>query len=82
MASWNYGDTWKLIDWSAITFADGSQEAFVIGSSFDSVLVGSGYSWDLTKLYADGTITVVPEPGRMMLVLVGFCFMLARRRRK
>ncbi|WP_425509998.1 PEP-CTERM sorting domain-containing protein [Verrucomicrobium spinosum] len=24
----------------------------------------------------------MPEPGRMMLVLVGFCFMLARRRRK
>lgn len=82
IASWAYGDTWKLFDWAGVTFAEGSQQEFTIGSSFDAVLQGSGYFWDLSKLYTDGTITVVPEPGRMVLLLLGFSFMLVRRRRK
>ncbi|WP_081888048.1 autotransporter-associated beta strand repeat-containing protein [Verrucomicrobium sp. BvORR034] len=81
LTNWVAGDAWQLFDWSGLSSPPVSG-SFVLGTSFTTILLGTGKEWDLSRLYVDGSISIAPEPGRMMLVLVGFCFMLARRRRK
>ncbi|MCX5653456.1 MAG: PEP-CTERM sorting domain-containing protein [Planctomycetota bacterium] len=44
--------------------------------------LGSGLSWDTSDLYTSGTITVVPEPATLALVLVGAAATVLRRRPK
>ena len=81
VANWAFGDSWKLIDWSGVTFTGGSQTSFTLGTSFDTVLQGTGYQWDFTKLYTEGVVSIAPEPGRFILLLLGGMSLLLRRRR-
>ena len=84
-ASFNVGDTWKLIDWAGIvptsTFSNltGTFSSNVV----DLPNLGSGRFWDISQLYTTGTIIVaVPEPGRLLLVLLGLLALGWRRRRR
>lgn len=81
ITDWMAGDSWQLFDWSGL-MAPPSDGAFVLGASFTTLLQGTGKEWDLSRLYLDGSISIAPEPGRMMLVLVGLCFLLGRRSRR
>jgi len=42
----------------------------------------SGHSWDLSQLYSHGTISVVPEPSGLLLVILAIGLMGVERRRK
>ena len=79
MTGWNEGDVWKLFDWSGLT------TPLVAGNEFEALdlpdISGSGYAWDLTDLYIGGTITVAPEPSRLMLLAFGLLVLTGRRRR-
>jgi hypothetical protein len=70
-----------LFDWTGVTNAPPAEGAFDLGSSFDDILSGTGFTWDFTDLYTGGTISIVPEPGRAVLILLGAGAMLLRRRR-
>ncbi len=84
------GDVFYLVDWATATtspFAGnfnagtGGVNGGVLG---DFVLpsLGAGGYWDTSAFTTYGVIAVVaPEPGRMMLLLVGLCFLVMRRRR-
>jgi fibronectin-binding autotransporter adhesin len=75
--SFSLGDTWDLFDWS--TTPDGT---FTINAS-DLPTLGAGLSWDTSDLLVGGSITVVPEPSRvLLLVFAGLATVMRRRRRK
>jgi autotransporter-associated beta strand protein len=81
------GDVFNLIDWSTV-----SANGFNVGGEFrggglvvDLALPDLGLSGLLydTRLFTTyGIIVVVPEPGRMTLLLLGLTALLGRRRRR
>jgi hypothetical protein len=83
-----WGDVFKLMDWSSV----GSGTAGSIGtpsssSAFDTandlVLpeLSSGLFWDTSAFASYGIVIIVPEPGRMVLMLFGLAALFLRRRR-
>ena len=88
--SFNVGDTFQLINWGGLvptgTFTN--LTVIAVGSTYsadfnDLPALGTGEYWNLANLYTQGTITVVvPEPGRLWLLLLGVLCMGWRRRRR
>lgn len=77
---WQEGDSWKLLDWSAVTATTKSSGDF---STLVMPELDPAYKW-LTSMTGEGyfiTIVAVPEPGRMVLLAAGLAGMLLRRRR-
>lgn len=55
-----------------------------IQGHFDNIQLPSlesGFSWDTSNLYTTGTLTVVPEPVTMSLLVIGGLAMLRRQKR-
>ncbi len=89
------GDSFTLMEWTGVlslngwstgtNLRDGSTDN---GSQFDlPSLFGSGFVWDISTLNNGATggslvITVVPEPGRAFLAVLGLAGCLLRRRRR
>ncbi|MEI6536555.1 MAG: PEP-CTERM sorting domain-containing protein, partial [Verrucomicrobiaceae bacterium] len=73
------GDTWLLADWNGLTHS----VAFTTITALPTL--GSGLAWDIqssqTNFNTYGTITVVPEPSRAVLMLFGVAALVMRRRR-
>lgn len=83
--SWTAGSSWKLFDWYGLTTsfdnlpADGSTQGNPLYLPDLSTL---GLSWDWSQLYTNGTLAIIaPEPGRAMLLILGFVLTLLRRSR-
>lgn len=85
-----YGQIFNLLDWTTVagtsfstnlglSLRDGSGDA-LLDLDLPS-LSGTGLVWDTSFFASDGILVVVPEPGRMMLLLVGMVFAATRRRR-
>ncbi len=68
-------ETFTILNWSGTLTGTFSQI-----NAFDP---GSGLSWDFDNLYVDGTISVIPEPAGVALLLGGFIALavVLRRRR-
>jgi len=88
------GQSFNLIDWmnlSSITFNSrfnaGSYTGFIVGNGDDTLgfdlpdLSGVGLAWDISSFTADGTIVIVPEPSRALLLMLGMVGLFLRRRR-
>lgn len=84
------GQIFNLLDWSALVTTDFS--GFDAGlnyrdgtgddaSQFNLPALSAGLFWDVSQFTTSGVIVVVPEPGRMLLLLLGLTACLARRRR-
>ena len=72
------GDRWDLFDW-VTSIPVGT---FTINPATDLPALSGDRTWDLSDLYAGGTITVlVPEPSRMALLLLAGVAVALRRRR-
>lgn len=90
--------TFNLLDWanlSTVTFASrysaASYSGYLLGNGDDNQgfdlpdISGSGYAWDISHFTSDGTIStvsIVPEPARMLLMfggLLGACLRRSRR---
>ncbi len=89
------GEVFNLVDWNAMiaanfggfnlgtNFRDGSQDN---GSQFDlpDISGSPGLAWDVSQFTTSGNIAIVslaPEPGRVMLLLLGLLWLPFRRRR-
>jgi len=91
--SFEVGDTWQLIDWSGLT-STGTSTINRVGTfsnltgdyvqSADlPTLSNISLYWNISNLYTTGYITVaVPEPGRMLLLVLGLLCLGWRRRRR
>ncbi|OYW57680.1 MAG: hypothetical protein B7Z31_09360 [Rhodobacterales bacterium 12-65-15] len=85
-------ETFNLIDWSGLssdpTFASQfTFTGFLIGNGDEAPgldlpdLSGTGFYWDISNLTVNGTILLVPEPSRFMLLGLSLAMLLFRRRR-
>jgi hypothetical protein len=50
------------------------------GDVFNHIIYVAGTQWDLSELYTNGTVTLIPEPSILSLTLLGG-FLLSRRRK-
>jgi autotransporter-associated beta strand protein len=77
---WADGDSWQLFDWTGITAGTPPTNGF---ASLNLPTLSGGLMWDTSNLYTTGFIVVaVPEPSRVLLVLIGLLGLMTRRRRK
>ncbi|HSJ01030.1 MAG TPA: PEP-CTERM sorting domain-containing protein, partial [Verrucomicrobium sp.] len=84
-----YGQIFNLLDWIGLsaTFNGNLGTSLRDGSADGALdldlpsLAGTGLVWDTSLFASDGILVVVPEPGRMVLLLVGLTVMFGRRRR-
>jgi hypothetical protein len=63
-----FGDTFDILDLASLT------------GEFDKLLLpglAAGLAWDTTSLYADGGLSVVPEPSTFVLAVAAWLFLLA-----
>lgn len=71
-------DLFDLIDWTSIQGLSASQLALPSLASYDPT-----WGWDTSKFLSNGVIgiMVIPEPGRVLLLLLGLGSLALRRRR-
>lgn len=82
------GDVFNLVDWTQAgvvggTFSAGS--GFSAGGAlgdFDLPILGAGLAWDTSAFTTYGVIVVVPEPSRVLFLMLGLLGLMLRRRRK
>ena len=76
---WADGDSWQLFDWTGV----GGTPPTNGFASLNLPTLSGGLMWDTSNLYTTGFIVVaVPEPSRVLLVLLGLLGLMARRRRQ
>ncbi|WP_395745240.1 beta strand repeat-containing protein [Prosthecobacter sp.] len=82
----------NLLDWSGLSASPIFASRFnYTGSLFGNGdeasgldlpdISGTGFYWDISSFTVNGTIILVPEPSRMMLLALGLAMLLVRRRR-
>jgi hypothetical protein len=86
-----FGDVFNLLDWTTFnqsTFNLGvnanNQRAGGLQGDLNLPSLAAGLSYDLSLFNATGAsgiVIVVPEPSRMVLLVLGFLTMIQRRRR-
>ena len=65
------GQSFHILDFSSVQ------------GTFETISLPGGHSmWDLSELYTDGVITVVPEPSSFAMLLGGALFFGGRLRRR
>jgi autotransporter-associated beta strand protein len=87
------GDVFKLLDWNGanLTYNVGGvayngglfRTGAETGTDLDLFELGSGFRWDVSLFDTQGIIiVVVPEPGRLLLLMFGLLGLCMRRRRR
>ena len=72
------GDQWTLLDWMSLA---GSVSGDASQLVLDLPNLDPWLDWDVSQLFVNGSIIVVPEPSRtLLLALGGSAFLLIRRR--
>lgn len=81
------GDVFNLLDWTSLTntgFTAGPRIRLGGETNYDLLLptLGTGQFWDTSLFLNYGTLVVIPEPGRALLMLLGLMALALRRRRQ
>ncbi len=82
------GDLFNLMDWGSLvnigSFTAGPRLRTGGEVGFDLVLpsLAPGQFWDTSLFLNYGTLVVVPEPGRVLLMMLGLMALFLRRRRQ
>ena len=77
---WNGGDAWKLFDWTVLSGAIPTPSTNSV--NYDLPSLAPGKFWDTTQLFTNGTVSIIPEPGRLGFLLMALIPMILRRRRR
>ncbi|WP_395741588.1 autotransporter-associated beta strand repeat-containing protein [Prosthecobacter sp.] len=84
-SSVSYGSIFKLLDWSTVGVTDslaGSGSFSLTDLDLSAIQLGAGLAWDTSAFTTYGVIVVVPEPSRMLFLMLGLCGFVMRRRRR
>lgn len=75
----SFGQSFDLLDWTTL-----AGDADLVGKlDFSAADISSfGWFWDTSGFNSSGIITVVPEPSRALLVLLGLAGLVSRRFRR
>jgi len=83
------GQIYNLLDWGNLVTANFT--GFDVGTNYRSGGLGggaldlpnlsSGLVWDVSQFTTSGTLVVVPEPSRLLLILFAGMLLQVRRRR-
>ncbi|MBE2284511.1 MAG: autotransporter-associated beta strand repeat-containing protein [Prosthecobacter sp.] len=86
------GQVFNLLDWSGMVTANFTgfsfNSGYLVGNGDEGAdldlpdLTGTGLFWDMSRFTLSGNIAIVPEPSRMLLILLGFMGMILRRSRR
>ncbi len=82
-ATLNAGNIFKLLDWTTVGTLDslaGTGSFTTANLDLSSVSLDPGLSWDTSAFTTYGVIVVVPEPSRILLLMLGLFSFLRRRR--
>ncbi|MFZ2282059.1 MAG: PEP-CTERM sorting domain-containing protein [Prosthecobacter sp.] len=85
-----YGSVFNLMDWSTLGLthddsALSAMGAFSVTNNLqlqDISSISPGLAWDTSLFDSYGIIVVVPEPDRLLFLMLGLLGLLARRRRR
>lgn len=85
-----YGSVFNVMDWSTlgVTHDDSALSAmgaFSVANNLqlqDLTSFSAGLAWDTSLFDSYGILVVVPEPGRLLLIMLGLLGLLLRRRRR
>jgi fibronectin-binding autotransporter adhesin len=78
----------NLLDWSTTSTKDGTSLSGMAGGNFnlpDNLMLEAltgGLGWDSSLFDSHGILVVIPEPSRVLLLMLGFLGLLGRRRRE
>ncbi len=72
-----YGDIFDLLDWAAVGGATGAPTF-----DFSMIVMDSGLAFNTDLFAANGIVVVVPEPSRVLLLMLGLLGLMLRRRRR
>lgn len=88
--TWTAGSSWRLFDWSGLTGTE-PRVSGTFSNLNDTIgnfanlpdLSTFSLAWDVSQIYSQGLISVVvvPEPGRVLLMMLGLMALFMRRRR-
>lgn len=77
---WSAGDAFKLFDWLGI-LAGTPPSSGTAFSAINLPALDGGKTWDTSQIFTTGQITITPEPGRALLLMLGLLGLAFRRRR-
>lgn len=91
LGSVQIGQVFNLVDWNGVTiiggtFDTGGSSVYdatnnVMAGDLDLIALGAGYGWDVSAFAQYGIIVVVPEPSRVLFLMLGLAGLVLRRRR-
>jgi hypothetical protein len=92
ISSAQLGQVFNLLDWQAVasmggTFTTGGFSIYdatsnVMAGDLDLTGLGAGLAWDVSAFTTHGILVVVPEPSRVLLIMLGLLGLMLRRRRR
>jgi len=78
-AGWTVGDAFQLFDWLGVLA--GTPPTSGAFASINLPTLDAGKNWDTTQIFTSGIITIAPEPGRVLFLMLGVLGLAFRRRR-
>ena len=73
------GDKWRLLDWT--TLLGNAPTGITSQLILDLPTLDPSLSWDVSTLYTNGSIAIIPEPSRTLLLALSLLTLPFRRRR-
>ncbi len=78
------GSIFKLLDWSTVGVTDslaGTGSFTLADLDLSGISLGAGLSWDTSAFTSYGVLVLVPEPSRILFLMIGLLSLTIHRRR-
>jgi len=76
------GDVFNLMDWTTLSFSGANSSLTEANFDFTGAGFTGEFKFDTSAFATHGILVVVPEPSRVLFILLGLLGLLMRRRRR